>query len=156
MTDPGISRRAAIIAAAAAAATVVVGGQVMAAAPPTLSSPSDIEKLYKAAMAAGDATLVAPAYAEDAKLMRPDGALLDGRVAIQAELQHGYDTSKRRLQDSKITVKGDDTNAVLLWEWTLAVTPNGGSLALTTGRSLQYWTKGADGWQIVYDFYQTY
>lgn len=132
------------------------GGAGHANAVEPLSSPKDIEGVYEQAMTARDASIVAAYYAEDAKLFLPDGHVADGRRAIQDELQIGYDKSTRSLKRSRITLKGDDAHAVLLWEWALEVVPDVGATTVTDGRSLHYWVKGAEGWQIVYDIYQTY
>ncbi|WP_421723835.1 YybH family protein [Bauldia sp.] len=119
-------------------------------------TPADIEEAYKEAMAKSDASIIAKHYADDAVLFVPNGTKVSGRAAIEDELARGYDTSTRQLKESTVKVTGDDQEAALTWEWVLEIKPHGGRTETLRGRSLHYWVNGDDGWQVVYDMYQTY
>ena len=132
---------------------LVCAGLAVAGEP--LSGPADIEDVYKKALASGDAGIVAPYYAPDAKLYPPDGSVVDGRKAIRADLQRGYDESERSLEESHFQVIGDDRNAILIWNWRLRIVQRGHTI-IETGRSLHVWRNGKDGWQIHQDMFQTF
>ncbi|MCP4382088.1 MAG: nuclear transport factor 2 family protein [Hyphomicrobiales bacterium] len=136
--------------------SAVLVGTVSSLAEDAAFTPRDIETVYKEAMAKRDASIVASYYTDDAQLFAPNGRVFKGRAAIEEDMAEGYRVSARELTASDITVDGDDDQAVLIWNWTLEVTPDGGRTQTVHGRSLHVWVNGDDGWKITYDLYQTF
>ncbi|ODA67097.1 SnoaL-like domain protein [Methyloligella halotolerans] len=140
-------------ALAALLATLAVLMPALAAAE-GLKTPKDAVEIFRKATAEGDAAAIADLYAPKATLLMPDGKVATGRDQIRALNERVLSAGKNELTFRDVKVDGGDARAVMIWSWDRKITPEDGDPVTIRGRSMLYWLKGEDGWQIVVDMYQ--
>ena len=116
----------------------------------------DAQALWEQAFATGDGRKAAEmAFTEDARLL-PDGApIVEGRDAIAAYWQQGFDAGFRDLDLGLVAVEmvGDDT-MIETGTWAVTFPAADGSDATVGGKALVVWKKQADGvWRMAQDMW---
>ncbi|MFD0988265.1 YybH family protein [Methyloligella solikamskensis] len=119
-----------------------------------LKNPKDAVEIFKKATAEGDAAAIANVYGPKATLLLPDGKVASGRDQIRALNERMLSAGKNELTFRDVKVDGGDSRAVMIWSWERKITPEKGEPVTIRGRSMLYWLKGEDGWQIAVDMYQ--
>jgi uncharacterized protein (TIGR02246 family) len=119
-----------------------------------LKNPEEAARIFKEATAEGDASAIANVYAPKATLLMPDGKVAEGRDQIRALTERVLRSGQNELTFRDVKVDGGDTRAVMIWSWDRKITPKKGEPVTIRGRSMLYWLKGEDGWQIAVDMYQ--
>jgi len=117
-------------------------------------TPREAPGLISAATAAGDADALARLYAPNAVLLTPQGKIVSGRDAIRAVFaaNHALGPNKLRVVDAQADVDGN--RALLLMSWELRIEPANRPPIEARGRSMVYFTRSAEGWQIAADMFQ--
>jgi uncharacterized protein (TIGR02246 family) len=130
-----------------------------AAGSPALSDVmEDIEAAQAAwedAFNAGDAAAAAEAvFAEDARLLPPDGPVVEGREAIAAFWQGLMDAGVHSLDLGLIAVEVQGDAMIETGTWSVtAPNPEGGEVTLE-GKALVIWKQGEDGvWRMAQDMW---
>lgn len=119
-----------------------------------LENPEDAVKIFKQATAKGDAAAIAALYAPKATLLMPDGKVAEGRDQIRAITERMLGAGKNEIVFRDVKVDGGDTRAVMIWSWDRKIAPEEGDPITIRGRSMLYWLKSEEGWQIAVDMYQ--
>lgn len=119
-----------------------------------LKNPKDAVEIFQSATADGDAAAIAEIYAPKATLLMPDGKVAEGRDQIRALTERMLRSGQNELTFRDVKVDGGDARAVMIWSWDRKITPKEGDAITIRGRSMLYWLKGEDGWQIAVDMYQ--
>ncbi len=98
----------------------------------------------------GDAAAVARLYVEDGIRMPPDLPLVEGREAIEAQVQDGIDQglAEAEIEAVEVTVMGETAAARGTWR---GMDAEGNQIAAGKWANLCKWVDG--GWQIVYDIW---
>jgi uncharacterized protein (TIGR02246 family) len=131
-------------------------GAAMAAA----SDPAVVRQAIEAANAKamdainrGDTATALANYAEDAVVMQPGMAMMNGRAAISqgfAGLMAQFTPSNMKFTTSDVVVSGD--LAVETGQYEMTLTPKGGKPMNDKGKYLTIWRRQADGsWKIIRD-----
>lgn len=117
----------------------------------------DIEaalKTFAAAYNAGDGATVAQLYAEDAALLPPGEARVDGRAAIQAYWQGAIDGGISDLTLEAVEVEESGDLAMEVGAFSLAVPGENDAKVTVAGKYIVVWKKGADGaWRLYRDIW---
>jgi uncharacterized protein (TIGR02246 family) len=105
-------------------------------------------KLYNAKDAAGVANL----YAHDALRLAPDASRVQGRAAIQAQLQKELDGGVFNFQGQVTDFASDGNLAWVVGNFSVDYTTEQGSKATATGNYISIYRKDTDGqWRVVVD-----
>jgi uncharacterized protein (TIGR02246 family) len=105
-------------------------------------------------VATGDLNSIAALYAPTAILLAPNGAIIARQDGIRAAYAANQSLGPNQMEFGQIQVDGDDQQAVVVWVWTLTITPAGGPPIKTNGRSMIYMKHTPEGWRIFVDMYQ--
>lgn len=119
-----------------------------------LDHPKDAVAIFEKATAEGDAETIAKIYGPEATLLMPDGKSLKGREAIRANYEKLFAAASHTLDIKDVSLDGAGPRAVMIWSWDYTITPQGRDPIDIRGRSMLYWLKGEEGWQIAVDMYQ--
>lgn len=138
---------------------VVVGAlAAVAVAPVNAESPRDeIEAAlvtFAAAFNKGDDAAVAAHYAEDAAVLPPDVARVDGRAGIQSFWKGAIDAGLADLTLKAVEVHGSGDLAFEVGEVSYSTPDNAGARSTANGKYIVVWKKGADGvWRLYRDIW---
>jgi uncharacterized protein (TIGR02246 family) len=119
------------------------------------SSAEDLAALrhaFHAAVGRSDLEATAAAYADDALLILPSGAAIDGRAAIERFWQTGFETGTSAIDFVPDGIEVGDRVAWEFGTYGLSATPPEESPATELGRYLTVHRRGDDGrWQRAVD-----
>jgi uncharacterized protein (TIGR02246 family) len=135
-----------------AIAVVLVPAAALAA--PPLDEVRRFAQVMSQSAASGNVDSIAALYAPTALLLPPDGSIVGGRDRIRAAYAANQTLGANKLDFGQVQVDGDESQATVVWTWTLTITPQGRPVARTSGRSMLYLKRMPEGWQIVLDMYQ--
>ncbi len=109
----------------------------------------NFEKQWQEAFNSGDAPGVAALYAENARILPPNGDIVEGRAAIEGFVG-GFIASKAQLNLSVIDVEegGDLTVAVGRYEMDI---PTDGETEHDSGKYIEVYRKQSDGSLLMID-----
>lgn len=132
----------------------------VAAVPASAESPRDeIEAAlvtFTAAFNKGDDAGVAAHYAEDAAVLPPDSARIDGRTNIQAFWKGAIDAGLADLTLKAVEVEGGGDTAFEVGEVTYSAPDKTGTRSTATGKYIVIWKKGTDGvWRLYRDIWNS-
>ncbi|MEX1146847.1 MAG: DUF4440 domain-containing protein [Sphingomonadales bacterium] len=109
---------------------------------------------FVAAFNAGDGATVAGFYAEDAALLPPDGARVDGRASIQAFWQGAIDSGMKIDELHAIEVDARQDLAGEVGVFTLSV-PGESGVTKVAGKYVVIWKRTGHTWQLYRDIWNT-
>jgi len=112
----------------------------------------EINLSYAEAFTKTDAAGVASFYTEDAKFMSPNAPALEGKAAIQEEMNAFFKNGAMKLEIKSIGLWGDED--LLTQESTWAVFDKDGN-EKDHGKSLMIYKKEGDKWKIFRDCYNS-
>lgn len=111
---------------------------------------------FTAAFNGGESAGVAALYAEDAALLPPGAARVDGRAAIRAFWQGAIDDGITALTLEAVEVEESGDLAMEVGAFSLAVPGEGDEKTIVFGKYIVVWKKGADGvWRLYRDIWNT-
>jgi uncharacterized protein (TIGR02246 family) len=130
----------------------------LAAGPVNAESPRDeIEAAlvtFAAAFNKGDDAGVAAHYAEDAAVLPPDSARVDGRANIQAFWKGAIDAGFADLTLKAVEVGSSGDMAFEVGEVSFSAPDKTGARSTVTGKYIVVWKKSADGvWRLYRDIW---
>ena len=109
---------------------------------------------FAAAFNGGDGAGVAALYTEDAALLPPGEARVDGRAAVEAYWQGAIDAGLTDIALTPVEVEEDGALAYELGAFSLAVPGENDTKATVTGKYIVVWKKGSDGtWRLHRDIW---
>jgi uncharacterized protein (TIGR02246 family) len=131
-----------------AGALALAGGMAMA-------DTAELEKAqaaWEAAFNAGDGAAAAEAvFTEDARLMPPGEPVVEGRDAVAAYWQGGFDAGFRDLELGVIAVEIHGDTMIETGTWSVTLPGEDGT---ASGKALVVWKKGDDGaWRMSQDMW---
>ena len=137
---------------------MVLAGTLAAAAPVNADSPRDeIEAAlvtFAAAFNKGDAATVAAHYTEDAAVLPPDAARVDGRAGIESFWKGAIDAGLADLTLKAVEVHGSGDLAFEVGEVSYSAPANAGARSTATGKYIVIWKKDTDGaWRLYRDIW---
>lgn len=114
------------------------------------------QALWEQAFATGDGARAAEmAFTEDARLLPDGNPIVEGREAIAAFWQGGFDAGFRDLELglTAVDMVGDDT-MIETGTWSVSVPRTEGGSERVGGKALVVWKKEADGvWRMAQDMW---
>jgi ketosteroid isomerase-like protein len=129
---------------------------VASAAPAVADDKADMEAAASklaAAYAAADVAAIANTYTEDAALLPPNEARVDGRANIAEYWKAGFGMG---VSDIKLTPKEINTSGDLAYEigdFSYSARDKSGAKVTGTGKYLTVWKKVGGGWQLHRDIW---
>jgi uncharacterized protein (TIGR02246 family) len=114
----------------------------------------DILVEFVAAFNAGDAATVASFYTEDAALLPPGGARVDGRAAIQAFWQGAIDSGMKIDDLHAVEVEARRDLAGEIGVFTLSVPGDSGTTQVA-GKYIVVWKRDGHSWRLHRDIWNT-
>ncbi len=104
----------------------------------------------------GDHAGVAAHYTEDAAVLPPDAARVDGRANIQAFWKGAIDAGLSDLKLKAVQVEGSGDLAFEVGEVSYSSPDKTGGRAAATGKYIVIWKRGADGvWRLYRDLWNS-
>ncbi|MBP7000766.1 SgcJ/EcaC family oxidoreductase [Amaricoccus sp.] len=116
------------------------------------------QRLWEQAFATGDGAKAAEmAFTEDARLLPNGEPIVEGREAIAAYWQGGFDAGVRDLKLGLIAVdRPSEDTMIETGAWSVTVPGEGGAMMEVGGKALVVWKKEADGvWRMAQDMWNT-
>jgi uncharacterized protein (TIGR02246 family) len=111
---------------------------------------------FASAFNKGDGASVAALYTEDALLLPPGGARVDGREAIQAFWQGAIDQGLTDIKLEAVEVESAGNTAYEVGGFSLKAPNESGELVSSTGKYIVVWHKSADGnWRLHRDIWNS-
>src|SRR5262245_20439945 len=111
----------------------------------------EVTGAWEAAFNKGDAAGVAALYADDARLMPPNHAFIQGREAIQEYMKEGFGGDS----GMQISIKADESvvlGSEAYRRGTYRITNKDGT-ELEVGKYVEVWKKAGENWQIAIDIW---
>jgi uncharacterized protein (TIGR02246 family) len=104
----------------------------------------------------GDATAVASFYTEDAALLPPGEARVDGRAAIEAYWKRTIDAGAKNLTLRLVEVGWRRDQAYEVGQLSIDVQDQSGKAATVKGKYVVIWKRSSDGaWRLFRDIWNT-
>jgi uncharacterized protein (TIGR02246 family) len=111
---------------------------------------------FAAAFNKGDHASVAAHYAEDAAVLPPDAARVDGRANIQDFWKGAMEGGVSDLKLKAVEVEGSGDLAYEVGEVTFAAPDKTGARTIATEKYVVVWKKGKDGaWRLYRDIWNS-
>lgn len=111
---------------------------------------------FAAAFNKGDAAVVASHYAEDASILPPDLARIDGRIAIEKFWKGAIDAGVSDLSWKAVEVVPGGDYAFEIGEVSFSMKGNDGAKANSDGKYIVVWKKSSDGvWHLYRDIWNS-
>lgn len=105
---------------------------------------------------AGDAAGLAELYAEDAQLMAPHAAAVEGREAIRKFWEGVFGMGKASFALTTLEAFNNGTLGYSLGGYTLSIAPAEGDAMTDEGKYVIVWKRGPGGaWQLAVDIFNT-
>jgi uncharacterized protein (TIGR02246 family) len=102
----------------------------------------------------GDSAAVAGHYAEDAAVLPPDAARVDGRANIQTFWKGAIDAGLKDLTLKAVEVHGSGDMAFEVGEVSYSAPDKAGARSTASGKYIVVWKKEADGiWRLYRDIW---
>lgn len=141
----------AVRAAGLVACFAAVGSAVLA------SEIETAQAAWEAAFASGSGTEAAEAvFTEDARLLPPDGPIVEGRAAIAEFWQSAFDAGVHSLELGLTDVEILGDTMIETGTWSVMVPDGEGGEVQASGKALVIWKKGADGaWRMSQDMWNS-
>ena len=109
---------------------------------------------YARLMNAKDFKGVAALYADDAIVLPPNQAMVEGRAAIQAWIESFPPTSNFQMQT--LEIEGGGNLAYVRGAFSLTMAPSGAAPVEERGKYMEIWRQQADGsWKIAQDIWNS-
>ena len=108
-------------------------------------------KSFVAAFNKGDAAAVAAMYAVDAKLLPPNGAMVEGRANIQAFWAGAAQAGLKLVSLTPIDVTTAGNLAIDTGKYVATTPAAGGSTTTDEGKYVVVWQREGSGWVIIRD-----
>lgn len=109
---------------------------------------------WEQAFATKDGAAAAAVFTEDARLLPPDGPMVEGREAITKFWQDGHDAGYHSLDLGVIAAEVIGDTMIETGTWSIKGPGENGAEATYTGRALVIWKKGEDGaWRMSHDMW---
>jgi uncharacterized protein (TIGR02246 family) len=109
---------------------------------------------FEKAFNSGDAAAVASHYTEDAALLPPDAARVDGRQGIEKFWKGAMDAGFKDLQLEAVEVEESGDTAYEVGKFGLTVPGKDGAPMNAAGKYIVVWKKGQDGtWRLHRDIW---
>lgn len=112
-------------------------------------------KAFVAAFNKGDAAGVAAIYAVDAKLLPPNGAMVEGRPNIQAFWAGAAKAGLKLVSLTSIDVTTAGNLAIETGKYVATPPAAGGSTTTDEGKYVVVWQREGSGWVIVRDIWNS-
>jgi uncharacterized protein (TIGR02246 family) len=109
---------------------------------------------FAAAFNKGDAAAVATFYADDAALLPPGEARVDGRAAIEAYWKRTIDAGAKNLTLRVVEVGWRRDQAYEVGQLSIDVQDQSGKVTTVKGKYVVVWKRGSDGaWRLFRDIW---
>lgn len=112
-------------------------------------------KAFMAAFNRGDAAAVAAMYAIDAKVLPPNGEIVEGRQNIQAFWQNLISVGAKLQALDTVEVDALGNLAYELGKYTLMIPQAGGQSTTDLGKYVVIWKRQGRRWQLAVDIWNT-
>jgi ketosteroid isomerase-like protein len=113
---------------------------------------ADNEAKFSALFAQGDSLAVSNLYAEDAAILPPNGARIEGRANIRNFWQGAYDAGVKRVETKTVEVSGSGDSVYEVGSYTLYGAKNE---VLDEGKYVVVWKKEGKNWQMFRDIWNS-
>ena len=111
-------------------------------------------KAFTAAFNKGDAAAVAAMYATDAKLLQPNGPVVEGRANIQTFWAGGISAGLKMVSLTPVDVTVAGNLAIETGKYATTV-PSGGATVTDEGKYVVVWRREGRGWKIIRDIFNS-
>lgn len=143
-----------LVLIAAMATLSACSAMEMEAEPDAAAGISASSAVFEAAFNSGDAAGVAALYTEDAVLLPPGAARVDGRDGVQALWQSYVDAKVTDIDLMTVSIDAHGDTATELGRFSIAVPDGKGGSMTVGGKYIVQWKLGADGvWRLQWDIW---
>jgi uncharacterized protein (TIGR02246 family) len=112
------------------------------------------DKAFTAAFNNGDAAAVAAMYGTDAKLLPPNGPIVEGRANIQTFWAGGISAGLKMVSLTPVDVTVAGNLAIETGKYVTNV-PAGGATVTDEGKYVVVWRREGRGWKIIRDIFNS-
>ena len=112
-------------------------------------------KAFTEAFNKGDTAAVAAIYATDAKLLPPNGAMIEGRQGIQTFWAGAASAGLKLVSLTAIDVTATGTYAVETGKYVSTVPAPGGGTSTDEGKYVVVWRRNGRDWKIIRDIWNS-
>jgi len=117
-------------------------------------NPRDAVGVMIAAVASRDANAIAALYAPDAIVLGASRPVVAGREAIRESWIQSFAAGYSVLEVGRPRTERGADRALMVFLWQATIQPAQGEAQQVVGRTMLYFTLGADGWLISADMWQ--
>ena len=103
----------------------------------------------------GDAAAVANMYTADARLLPPNGEMVEGRENIQKFWQGGISAGLKMVTLETVHVDSQGNMAVEVGRYTLTITRAGGTTTTDKGKYVVQWKREGKNWKLAVDIFNS-
>lgn len=103
----------------------------------------------------GDAAAVANMYTADARLLPPNGEMVEGRENIQKFWQGGISAGLKLVTLETVHVESQGNIAVEVGRYTLTITSAGGATTTDKGKYVVQWKREGRNWKLAVDIFNS-
>tara|TARA_R110002126_G_scaffold23659_1_gene82780 strand:+ start:402 stop:848 length:447 start_codon:yes stop_codon:yes gene_type:complete len=132
----------------------VLSGPLSAQDAAPLTNPRDAVAAMIAAVEARDANAIAALYAPDAIILGASRPVVAGREAIRDSWIQSFAAGYSVLEVGRPRTERGADRALMVFLWQATIQPAQGEAQQVVGRTMLYFTLGADGWLISADMWQ--
>ena len=132
----------------------VLSGPLSAQDAAPLTNPRDAVAAMIAAVEARDANAIAALYAPDAIILGASRPVVAGREAIRDSWIQSFAAGYSVLEVGRPRTERGADRALMVFLWQATIQPAQGEAQQGVGRTILYFTLGADGWLISADMWQ--